>query len=166
MGFFNSLRNIKRWFTDKTGITRPSEPSKRKHDECETVSNKRIRMDNSLVEVVEISDESLSETEEVEIIEPGQSTVPLRASPPVRLVDGRHHEEKTIFPTRTNELTGRSNSENKVKIVRSHSLTNRPLISNQTMGVVRSVSYRSGLEDTFLVKGKTKKVVVIVGIKC
>lgn len=103
MGFFKSLRNIKKWFTDKTGISRPTESTKRKHDECEILNNKRARMDDSLVEIVEISDESLSEAEEVEITEPGLSTVPLRASPPVMLVasNSSNLEDKYSFISST-----------------------------------------------------------------
>lgn len=166
MGFFNSLRNIKRWFTNTTGITIPSEPIKRKHDECETISNKRARMDDSLVEVVEISDESLSEVEEVEITEPGPSTVPLRASPPVMLIDGKHHQRRTLSPSRIIDLTENSDDETqKLKIIRSYSLSHYKHMPNNTMGLVRSASSRSSLEDeyssTSLIKGEKKYLLYI-----
>lgn len=167
MGFFDSLRNIKRWFTDKTGITVPSVPIKRKHDECETISSKRMRMDDSLVEVVEISDESLSEVEEVEITEPGPSTVPLRASPPVMLIDGKRHQMRTLSPSRTIDLTENNDDEtHKLKIIRSYSLSHYKDMPNSTIGLVRSASSRSGLEDRYssisLLKGE--KYIFIVSI--
>lgn len=146
MGFFSSLRSIKKWFTDKAGITRES--VKRKHDECEIINNKRARMDDSLVEVVEISDESLSEVEEVEITEPGPPTVPLRASPPVMLVDGRHHQSRTMSPIKTVDLTESSDDEKKIRIFRSYSLSSEPLM--------KSTSNKSSIEDSLIssVKGE------------
>lgn len=162
MGFFDSLRNIKKWFTDKTGITVSSESIKRKHDECDTISNKRARMDDSLVEVVEISDESLSEAEDVEITEPGPSTVPLRASPPVMLIDGKHHQMRTLPPAETIDLTENSDDEtHKLKIIRSYSLSGYKCMPNSTIGLVRSASFKSSLEDklnssTSLTKGEKK----------
>lgn len=129
MGFFNSLRNLKKWFTDKTGITRSEEPLKRKHDGCEIISNKRARMDDSLVEVVEISDESLSETKEMEITEPGPSTTPLRANPPVMLINNRHRPRRTMSSLSSLDLTENCSDENKTKIGRSFSLSSQPCLS-------------------------------------
>lgn len=129
MGFFNSLRNLKKWFTDKTGITGFKEPIKRKHDECETISNKRARMDDSLVEVVEISDESLSDTEEVEITEPEPSTIALRASPPVMLINNRHRQRRTMSSVRSLDLAEKGSDENKVKLNRSFSLSSQSCLS-------------------------------------
>jgi len=160
MGFFNSLRNIKRWFTDKAGLSGPRVPTKRKHEECETLNNKRVRMDDSLVEIVEISDESLSETEEVEITEPGPSTVPLRASPPVMLIESRQHPRRTRSPIRTIDLT-ENNDEDNIKIIRSYSLSSPQLKTNRSTEMVRSASTKAILEDrsttTASIKG-TKKL--------
>ncbi|XP_050436335.1 sentrin-specific protease 1-like [Adelges cooleyi] len=142
MGFFSSLRSIKKWFTDKTGLTGTQEVTKRKHDDCEPVANKRARMDDSLVEVVEISDESLSETEEVEITEPGPSTVPLRASPPVFLSDQRHFQRRTLSPFTMIDLTSSSDDEKKTKHAR-YSLANPSQFSSRTKQLVRSASSSS-----------------------
>jgi len=153
MGFLDSLRNLKNWFADITGITRLKERTKRKHDECETISSKRARMDDSLVEVVEISDESLSEAEEVEITEPGPSTMPLRASPPVMLINDENHQRRTLSPARTVNLT-----ESKEKIVRSYSVSSQLSKSQQTTGIVQSTIGSSILEDNISkmssIKGK------------
>jgi len=149
MGFFKSLRNIKKWFTDRAGFTGPIGPTKRKHEECETISNKRVRMDDSLVEIVEISDESLSETDEVEIIEPGPSTVPLRASPPVMLIEGRQHARR-MSPVRTIDLNESNNEDVKIKIIRSYSLSNPQLVSN------RSASTKNVQEERSSIKGQKK----------
>lgn len=148
MGFFKSLRNIKKWFTDRAGFTGPRGPTKRKHEECEIISNKRVRMDDSLVEIVEISDESLSETDEVEIIEPGPSTVPLRASPPVMLIEGRQHARRTMSPVRTIDVNESNDEDVKIKIIRSYSLSNPQLISN------RSSSSKNIQEERSSIKGK------------
>ncbi|XP_022171502.1 sentrin-specific protease 1-like [Myzus persicae] len=153
MGFLRSLRNIKNWFTDKAGLSGPKGPTKRKHEECETISNKRVRMDDSLVEIVEISDEFLSETEEVEITEPGPSTVPLRASPPVMLIEGRQHPRRTMSPVRTIDLTESNDEDVKVKIIRSYSLSNPQLISNRSTELVRSASTKAIREERSSIKG-------------
>ncbi|KAE9531534.1 hypothetical protein AGLY_010740 [Aphis glycines] len=147
MGFFNSLRNIKRWFTDKAGFSGPRGPTKRKHEECESLNNKRVRMDDSLVEIVEISDESLSETEEVEITEPELSTVPLRASPPVMLIESRQHPRRTISPVRTIDLSESNEEDCKIKIISAYSLPNPQLITNRSTEMVRSASSKAILED-------------------
>lgn len=149
MGIFNSLRNIKKWFTDKTGFSGPRGPTKRKHEECETLNNKRVRMD-SLIEIVEISDESLSETDEVEITEPEPSTVPLRASPPVMLIEGRQHARRTMSPVRTINLNKSNNDDGNLKIIRSYSLSNPQLISN------RNASTMAIQEEKSSIKGKKK----------
>lgn len=161
MGFFNSLRNIKKWFTNKTGITEPKTPTKRKHDECETISNKKARMDDSLVEVVEISDESLSEAEEVEITEPGPSTtVPLRASPPVMLINNGHHQRSKL-PDR---IENSNDHMDKIKIIRSYSLSNQPTMPHQTMGMVQSVSNQSIIGGQYAhrsaIKGKNIYILI------
>jgi len=154
MGFFKSLRNIKNWFADKTGLSGPREPTKRKHEECETINNKRVRMDDSLVEIVEISDESLSETEEVEIVEPGPSTVPLRASPPVMLIEGGQQPRRTMSPVRTIDLTKSNNKDVKVEFIRSYSLSNPQLISSRNKEMVRSASTKVIHEERSSIKGK------------
>jgi len=148
MGFFNSLRNIKKWFTDKAGFTGHRGPTKRKHEECEPINNKRIRMDDSLVEIVEISDETLSETDEVEITEPGPSTVPLRASPPVMLIEGNQHARRTMSPVRTIDLNESNNDDVKMKIIRSYSLSNPQLLSN------RNASTKAIREERSSIRGK------------
>lgn len=148
MGFLNTFRNIKRWFTEKTGIT---EPTKRKHDDCETVKSKRARMDDSLVEVVEISDESLSEAEEVEITEPGPSSLPLRASPPVMLI-GKHQQGSTASSSAmTNiDLTECSDEETKRnKFARSYSRSSNRNMSNKS-------SFEEKYIPTCSIKGKKK----------
>jgi len=147
MGFLNAFRNLKRWFTDKTGITEPrTDSTKRKHDECETIKNKRARMDDSLVEVVEISDESLSETEEVEITEPGPSTLPLRASPPVMLIGKQR--KNSMSPTTLIDLTESSDEEiKKITITQSYSLSSNQ--SNRVTGIVRSESGKFNLEEKY-----------------
>jgi len=153
MGFFNSLRNIKKWFTDKTGFSGPRGPTKRKHEECETLNNKRVRMDDSLVEIVEISDESLSETDEVEITEPEPSTVPLRASPPVMLIEGRQNARRTMSPVRTIDLNKSYNDGSSVRFIRSYSLSNPQLISNQnasTMAIQEEKSSIRGKKKCFI----------------
>lgn len=158
MGFFSSIR---KWFTDKTGFPRSKESLKRKHDNCETINNKRARMDDSLVEVVEISDESLLEVEEVEITEPGPSTMPLRASPPVMLIDGRRHQRRTLSPAMTVDLTA-NDDENELKFMKSYSVPDSKMISNRTSGIVRSISSKSclfepmKLEDKYSQKCSTK----------
>lgn len=150
MGFFNSLRNLKKWFTDKTGITEAKEPTKRKHDDCEIINNKRARMDDSLVEIVEISDESISEAEEVEITEPGPSTMPLRASPPVMLIGGRRNQRRTMSPSSLIDLVETSDEENKKKINHSsYSLSSQPFISSRTSKMVKNVNCKSSLEDKY-----------------
>jgi len=154
MGFFKSLRNIKNWFVDKAGLSGPKGPTKRKHEECETINNKRVRMDDSLVEIVEISDESLSETEEVEIVEPGPSTEPLRASPPVMLVEGKQQPKRTISPVRTIDLIGSNDEDVKVKIIRSYSLSNPQLIRSRSNEMVRSASTKAIDEERSSIKGK------------
>lgn len=154
MGFFKSLRNIKNWFADKAGLSGPRGPTKRKHEECETVNNKRVRMDDSLVEIVEISDESLSETEEVEIAEPGPSNVPLRASPPVMLIEGRQQPRRTVSPVRSIDLTGSDDEDAKVKIVQSYSLSNPQLIRSRSNEMVRSASAKAINEERSSIKGK------------
>ncbi|CAI6373054.1 unnamed protein product [Macrosiphum euphorbiae] len=129
MGFFNSLRNIIKWFTDKVGFSGHRGPTKCKHEEFEPINNKGVHMDESLVEIldityeslsetdeveitdeslsetdeVEITDESLSETDEEEITEPGSCTVPLRASTPVLLIEGRQHARRTMSPFNNRE---------------------------------------------------------------
>ncbi|KAL5233022.1 hypothetical protein ACI65C_000432 [Semiaphis heraclei] len=153
MGFFKSLRNIKNWFADKAGLSGPRGPTKRKHEECETVNNKRVRMDDSLVEIVEISDESLSETEEVEIAEPGPSNVPLRASPPVMLIEGRQQPRRTVSPVRSIDLTGSDDEDAKVKIVQSYSLSNPQLIRSRSNEMVRSASAKAINEERSSIKG-------------
>lgn len=157
MGFFNSLRNIKKWFTDRTGTTESKELTKRKHDDCESINNKRARMDDSLVEVVVISDDSLSEAEEVDITEPGPSTMPLRASPPVMLIDDRRCQ-RTISPSNIVDLTENTNDENNIQITQTYSLSNEPFISNRTMSMVGSVNIKSSSVDryspTMSIKGK------------
>ncbi|KAL4148470.1 hypothetical protein QTP88_002704 [Uroleucon formosanum] len=147
MGIFNSLRNIKKWFTDKTGFSGPRGPTKRKHEECETLNNKRVRMD-SLIEIVEISDESLSETDEVEITEPGPSTVPLRASPPVMLIEGRQHARRTMSPVRTINLNKSNNDDGNLKIIRSYSLSNPQLISNRNASTMAIQEEKSPIKGT------------------
>lgn len=156
MGFFNSLRNIKKWFTEKSGFSGPTRPTKRKNEECETINNKRVRMDDSLVEIVEISDESLSESEEVEITEPGPSTVPLRASPPVMLIEGRQHPRRTMLPVRKIDLIESNNDDNKNKCIRSYSQLSQPLKINQSTDMVRSDTTKSFLEDTSSFKSSIK----------
>ncbi|XP_060881028.1 sentrin-specific protease 1-like [Metopolophium dirhodum] len=148
MGFFNSLRNIKKWFTDKAGFSGHRGPIKRKHEECEPINNKRARMDDSLVEIVEISDESLSETDEVEITEPGPSTVPLRASPPVMLIEGRQHTRRTMSPVRTIDLNECNGDDVKMKIIRSYSLSNPQLISNRNASTKAIREERSSIRGT------------------
>ena len=164
MGFFNSLRNIKKWFTDRTGLSGPRGPTKRKHEECETINNKRVRMDDSLVEIVEISDESLSETEEVEITEPGPSTVPLRASPPVMLIEGRQHSRRTMSPVRTADVIEYNDEDTNIKFIRSYSLSNPQLINNRSTEIVRSTSTKAILEErsSFSTSIKGKKNILYV----
>lgn len=147
MGFLNTLRNLKRWFTNKTGITEPRiESTKRKHDECETIKNKRARMDDSLVEVVEISDESLSEAEEVEITEPGPSTLPLRASPPVMFIGKQR--KNLMSPVRTIDLTESSDEETKKNtITQLYNVSSNQ--SNRITGIVRSASGKFNLEEKY-----------------
>lgn len=161
MGFFSSIR---KWFTDKTGFTRSKESLKRKHDKCETINNKRARMDDSLVEVVEISDESLSEAEEVEITEPGPSTMPLRASPPVMLIDGRHHQRRTSSPGITVDLTN-SDDENEMKFMKSYSISDSKIMSNKTSGIIRSASSKSCLFDSMKLDDKYSQKLSTKGIK-
>lgn len=163
MGFFNSLRSIKKWFTDKTGITGAKESTKRKHDDNEIINNKRARMDDSLVEIVEISDESISETEEVEITEPGPSTMPLRASPPVMLIGGRNNQRRTTSPNRIIDLAESSDEEKNKKIsLSSYSLSSQPFISSRTSRMVRSASSKSSLEDkySFTSTAKGKEIII------
>jgi len=161
MGFLNTFRNLKRWFTDKTGITVPrTESTKRKHDECESIKNKRARMDDSLVEVVEISDESLSEAEEVEITEPGPSTLPLRASPPVMLIGKQ--QKNSMSSVRTIDLTESSDEETKKNtIAQSYNLSSNQ--SNRITGIVRSASGKFNLEEkyspTSSIKGRTNVII-------
>lgn len=146
MGILNSLRFIKQWFIDKAGITELKESSKRKNNEYETINNnKRMRMDDSLVEVVEISDESLSEAEEAEIIEPGPSNVPLRASPPV-VLDSKHHQRRIMLPI---DLTESSDEENKIKIVGSYSISNQQYIFNRTESMIKNANNKCSLEDNY-----------------
>lgn len=161
MGFFSSIR---KWFTDKTGFPRSNESLKRKHDNCETISNKRARMDDSLVEVVEISDESLSEVEEVEITEPGPSTIPLRASPPVMLIDGRRHQRKTLTPVMTVDLTT-SDDENEMKFMKSYSISDSKIISNRTSGIVKNVSSKSYLFEPMKLEDKYSQKMLSKGKK-
>lgn len=161
MGFFSSIR---KWITDKSGYTGSRQSVKRKHYKCETVNNKRARMDDSLVEVVEISDESLSEAEEAEITEPGPSNMPLRASPPVMLIDGRHQKRRTLSLPRIVDLTEVSDDENEMKFIRSCSLSNPQLGSNRTSSLVRSAIANSKaclidarkLEDKYSQKSSNK----------
>ncbi|CAI6373053.1 unnamed protein product [Macrosiphum euphorbiae] len=103
MGFFNSLRNIIKWFTDKVGFSGHRGPTKCKHEEFEPINNKGVHMDESLVEILDITYESLSETDEEEITEPGSCTVPLRASTPVLLIEGRQHARRTMSPFNNRE---------------------------------------------------------------
>lgn len=149
MEFFSSLGSIKKWFTDKIGITEPQESVKRKLDECEIIKIKRARMDDSVVKVVEISDKSLSEAE-VEITEPKSPTVPLRVNPPVILVNRQYHQSRTMSPIKTVYLTKNSDDENKIRIFRSNSLSSEPFI--------KSTSNKSSIEDKYSlissVKGK------------
>jgi len=160
MGFFNSLRNIKRWFTEKAGFSGPRGPTKRKHEECESLNNKRVRMDDSLVEIVEISDESLSETEEVEITEPELSTVPLRASPPVMLIESRQHPRRTISPVKTIDLSESNQEDSKIKIISTYSLPHTQLITNRSTEMARSSSSKAILEDKSSMNGK--KIILYV----
>lgn len=162
MGFFSY---IQRWFTDRTGFPKSKESIKRKLDKCETINNKRARMDDSLVEVVEISDESLLEAEEVEITEPGPSTMPLRASPPVMLIDGERHQRRTLSPVMTVDLTT-SDDENEMKFMKSCSISDSKIISNRTSGIVRSASSKSCLFDPVKLKDKYSPKFSSKGKKC
>lgn len=163
MGILNSLRQLKKWFTDKTGITGSKESLKRKNNECESTSNnKRMRMDDSLVEVVEISDESLSEAEEAEIIEPGPSNVPLRASPPVML-DGRHQQRRVMSII---DLTESSDEENKINVVSPYDVSNQPYTFNRTASMGKSANIKCSLEDknslTSSIKGRQIYLLILV----
>lgn len=163
MGILNSLQQLKKWFTDKAGITGSKESLKRKTNECETqINHKRIRMDDSLVEVVEISDESLSEAEEAEIIEPGPSNVPLRASPPVML-DGRRRIMTII------DLTESSDEENKINVVGPYDVSNTSYILDKTASMVKSPHIKCSLEEnnsfkSSIIKGKQIYLLTLVFI--
>ncbi|VVC42487.1 Ulp1 protease family, C-terminal catalytic domain [Cinara cedri] len=149
MGILNVLWNITKWFTDKTGITRPKESLKRKNDECEIISNKKMRMEDSLVEVVEIGDESLTEGEEVEIIEPGPSDVPLRANPPL-ILDGRLNQNQIMSPI---DLTESSDEENIIKVDGSSSLSNQLCLNgNASMNKNTSNSFEDKCTLTSSIK--------------
>jgi len=149
MGLINSFKNLKNWFTDKTGITGLTEGTKRKYEECETVTSKKARMDNSFVEVVEISDESLSE---VEITKPGQSTKPLRANTPAMLIND---QRRTLSPTRTMGLI-----ESKDRMIQSiiRCFSSHPFKPHQNIGIVRNDSSSLIFDDEYSktppIKGK------------
>lgn len=147
MGFFNSLRNIKRWFTDKAGFSGPRGPTKRKHEECESLNYKRVRMDDSLVEIVEISNESLSEAEEVEMTEPELSIVPLRANPYVLLIENKQYPRRTTSPVKTIDLSESNEEDCKIKIISTYSLSNPQLINNRSIEMVRSASSKDIQEN-------------------
>jgi len=143
MDFFNPLSNIKKWYTDNYRFSVHRGPTKHKHEECEPINNKRVCMDDSLVEIFEISNKSLSETDEVEITEPVLSTVPLRASPTVMLIEGRQHVRRAMSPVRTIDLNESNNDNDNIKLVRSYSLSNPQLISNYENGNIKLVRSHS-----------------------
>jgi len=104
-------------------------------------------MDDSLVEVVEISDESLSEAEEVEITEPGPSIVPLKASPPVMLI-GKNRQRNTMSPVRTIDLTESNDEEaKKCTIARSYSPFNNKF--NRNKSITKTISSKSDSEEKY-----------------
>lgn len=164
MGFFNSLRNLKKWFTDRNGTTESKESAKRKHDDCEIINNKRARMDDSLVEVVVINDDSLSEAEEVDITEPGPSTMPLRASPPVMLIDDRHCRNRTILSSSVVDLTASNDDQNNIQTTQTCSPSNQSFISNRTMNMVGNANSKSSprYSPTMSIKGKKKFIFYVV----
>lgn len=143
MGLLDSLRNIRRWFTSKTGINKSSETKKRKHEDCETINNKRVRMDDSLVEVVEISNESICEAEEVEITEPGPSTMPLRVSPPVMFIDSKRYERKPSSPIKI-DLCDDDEEENE-KVFKLFSSSDKLFTSSGSVNKTSSAGSKSSL---------------------
>lgn len=143
MGILDSFRSIRRWFSNKTDNNKSSESQKRKHEDCETINNKRVRMDDSLVEVVEISDESLCEVEEVEITEPGPSTMPLRVSPPETFIDSNHYERR---PSTSIEIgVCDSDEEKKEKVFK---LFNSSSGLSGPISITKSASSKSSLGFT------------------
>lgn len=133
MSFFNSLWNIKKWFTDKAEFFSLGGSKKRKHEECETINNKRVCMDDSLVEIVKISNGSPSETDGVEITKPGSFIVPIKASPLVIIEGSRNDDDVNI------------------DIIPSYSLSNPQLLSNQNAGT------KAIREEISSIRGKKKK---------
>ncbi|KAL4083215.1 hypothetical protein QTP88_028545 [Uroleucon formosanum] len=149
MSFFNSLWNIKKWFSDKTKFSSLGGSTKRKHEECETTNNKRVCMNDSLVETVKTSNESPSETDGMEITNPESFIVPIRASPPV-LIEGSQHARSTMSPVIKINLNESNDDDVDIEIIPSYSLSNPQLLSNRnasTKAIREEISSIRGTEE-------------------
>lgn len=154
MSFFNSLWNIKKWFSDKTKFSSLGRSTKRKHEECETTNNKKVFMNDSLVETVKTSNESPSETDGMEITNPESFIVPIRASPPV-LIEGSQHARSTMSPVIKINLNESNDDDVDIEIIPSYSLSNPQLLSN------RNASTKAIREEISSIRGKKKNVLCV-----